>query len=411
MIGVLFIESGKSGGGSAESLYQHLRVIDRSVYRPVVVFVNRNRFIDVVEGLGIRVYVVTDWLYSQHAPPYQRKLAQLLKTKAMKLSRFLSFSHLRAMRWVHRSVTNQLARIVEEEGVDLIHLNVQVNRDLFGLFVSERTGVPCVSHLRSTDAVSGHEFTPHLARYANRVVTGYVANSSMTRDCWVSRGADRGKMQLVHNGIGTDPISPRNIRAAWSVADDVDYLVGCVTPLRNRLKVDEFLVRGFARFLTRHHSGAALVIVGDGPMAEVLLREVRVLEIDDRVILTGFQDTAKEIIAGLDASLVVSYYDSFGRVVLETMQAGTPLVATDVGSIRDIVKDEWNGLLIPYGDEDAFADALQKLRVDSRLRSRLIENGQKTVIEQFSIGSYASRLDRIYLDALGAKLPSSVKTI
>ena len=180
----------------------------------------------------------------------------------------------------------------------------------------------------------------------------------------------------------------------------------CVAPLRNRLKVDETLVRGFARFLERH-SDAALLVVGDGPLREVLEQEAVALGINGHVIFTGFQEQAKEIIAGLDVSLVINYHDSFSRVALETMQARTPLVATDVGGIREIVNPGENGLLIDYGDEEAFADAMERLLVDKVFCANLVENGSRTIRERFSIERYASEIERVYLSLVGEEVALS----
>ena len=67
MYNILFLESGTSGGGSFESLYQHLRVIDRERWCPVAVYLNETRFVDSVRKLGIAVYVLTDWMYSTYS--------------------------------------------------------------------------------------------------------------------------------------------------------------------------------------------------------------------------------------------------------------------------------------------------------------------------------------------------------
>ena len=71
-------------------------------------------------------------------------------------------------------------------------------------------------------------------------------------------------------------------------------------------------------------------------------------------------------------------------------------MATDVGGIREIVRDKENGILVPYGDEDAFAAAVRRLLADAQLRQRLVEEGRRTVRDEFSIEHYATRIERIY---------------
>ena len=402
MINVLFVESGgggNGGGGSFESLYLHLQVMDRNRLRPIVVYLNHNRYASLVEELGIKVHVLTDLIHSSHAPRFARKVATKLRGGSLRLNRLVPTSSLRMSRLVHWPLVHGLSRVVRDENIDIIHLNVHIYRDLFGLFVSEKTGVPCISHLRSINPHGRHQFNSSMAWYANSVVSAYVANSAWTGSSWEERGIDAAKTRLVHNGIPTVDVRPLDVRKRWFSGKNASFVVGCVAPLRGRGKVDEFLIRGFASFL-RRCSDAVLLVVGDGPMREVLAREAVTQGIGDRVVFAGFQARAKEILAGLDVSVIVPNYDSFSRVALETMQAGTPLLASDLGAIREIVEHEQNGLLVRYGDEKAFADVLERLLVDKELRTKLAENGYRTIKERFSIEQYASKIEDIYKSML-----------
>ena len=391
---ILFVESGESGGGSFESLYQHLRAIDRERLRPVVVFLNHGRYVDLVRALGVQVHVLTDPVYSKHASRVARRSTYWLRRAAIRIAQRVPSIYLIALGWIHRSVVSELARLVREHDVDIVHLNVHVYRDIFGLFAADKAKVRCVCHLRSADPRTRGEFNAHMARYANRVAAAYVANSAMTRAYWLEHGLDPNKMWLVRNGIHSSQIDALDVRKEWGL-DEAAPVLGCVAPLRNRLKVDESLIRGFASLL-RISPQAILLIVGEGPMRPMLAREADALGLRDSVKFVGFQDRAKQIIAGVDVSLVISEFDSFSRVVLETMLVGTPLVATDVGGIREIVRHMENGVLIPYGDPDAFAKSVSMLLEDPEIRARVAEGGRRTATEEFSIGRYAMQIDRIY---------------
>lgn len=149
MINVLFVESGGSGGGSFESLYQHMHVVARDRIRPVVVYLNDNRFVSRVRDLDIPVYVLKDRLYSAHAPRLKRWLAIKLREAAMRLERYLPGAYLQAVWWLHRPFVTPRPKSSRNEQIDIVHLNDDVARDLFGLFAAEKTGIPCVSHMRS----------------------------------------------------------------------------------------------------------------------------------------------------------------------------------------------------------------------------------------------------------------------
>ena len=240
-----------------------------------------------------------------------------------------------------------------------------------------------------------------MATLANRHVAAFVANSGKTADFWFEHGIDRDKTSIVHNGVSVEVFDTVDVRKTWNIENPTSPVIGCVAPLRNRLKVDENLVRGFARLL-ENQPNAVLLIVGDGPMRTVLEQEVDVLGIARSVVFTGFQKNVMGILAGLNIVVEASVLDAFSRVAIETMQAGTPLVANDVGGIRELVRDGENGLLVKYGDSDSFATTILRLLGDEGLQARLVENGRKTIEDRFTVERYASSIEEIYTGLVNA---------
>jgi glycosyltransferase involved in cell wall biosynthesis len=121
---------------------------------------------------------------------------------------------------------------------------------------------------------------------------------------------------------------------------------------------------------------AHLTIVGDGPERGALERSVNTLGIGDRVRITGFapNDQLPEVYRGFDIVAVPSletstWIEQFGRVALEAMACGVPVVASDSGSLPEVVGDA--GILVPPGDADALVKALESLdRADAELLGR-----------------------------------------
>ncbi len=394
MRSILFVESGTSGGGSFESLYQHLRVINRDRFRPVVVYLNENRFIEPTQQMDIPVYVFTDWVYSEHAP---RAVRRLLRSIAWRVDKHLPTCYLEFVRLAQRHLICALERIVRKEKIDLIHLNDQINRDLFGLFVARRAGVACVSHLRS---MRGDCFGRLRADYANRYVSAYMANSRATKSYWEGRGIDPEKIHVIYNAVPQAKIEPLDIRRIWKIDKRIRWLVGCVGNF-NPVKGHDFLLKAFSLFV-QSHPDAALLLVGDGPLRQALVQHALALGLQDMVFFVGHDPRAREIIAGLDLLVIPSQNEAFGRVLLEAMQARTPVIATRVGGIPEIIRHEDNGLLVSYGDEEELSRALKRLVSDGELRSRLIENGHCVVKERFSVEHYASEIAGIYEQVLGS---------
>jgi glycosyltransferase involved in cell wall biosynthesis len=400
---VLFVESGETGGGSFESLYQHLRIIDRSRFRPVVVCLNDLPSVIHIRDLGIPVHVLTDPLFSRHASIKRKWLLRKLRRGVIRINRIAPWLLPRVLQFIHRPTIAALRNLARAEHATLIHLNINPFRDFFGVIAAQQAGIPCVSHLRSADPIAKGQFNSLMVRYTNAVVQAYIANSEMTRDYWLEVGLSSDKMNVVLNGIEGTTIERADVRQRWGLQPDA-VVVGVVTPLRSSLKIDEFTIKAFAKYLT-HNPQAVLLIVGDGPMREILTQEAARLGISEKVIFAGFQSDAKQILAGMDASLILNNHNPFSRVAIESLQVGTPLVATDIGGIREILEDRVNGMLVPYGDTGAFVKALERIVSDQLFRDELVKNGQRTVRERLSVESYAAQVSAISLEVMSHKQP------
>ena len=104
-----------------------------------------------------------------------------------------------------------------------------------------------------------------------------------------------------------------------------------------------------------------LVIVGSGPLSENLKLMAHRLGIKDRVVFCGYRNDIPEIMTEIDVLVLGSDYEGFGLVLLEAMSAGTPILATRVSAIPEIVVDGETGLLVPPREPLAMANGIKKL--------------------------------------------------
>ncbi len=343
--------------------------------------------------MGITVYLLTDWLYSQIVPSLIRRILHKILSLAEKYapSLYLFFARI-----FHRPLVKSLMNIVREKNIDIVHLNDQIYRDLFGLFLVEKTGIACVSSLRS---IQSGGFDSYHAEYANRVVNLFYANTNYTRDHWLKRGINKEQTRVVYNATEIEkPIAPLDLYSAFGIDKKVNFTIGTAGRLVD-WKSQDLLIKAFA-LLTKSRKDAILLIVGDGPMRKDLEDLVVSLDIERGVVFTGFSTKAREIITALDIFVLPSLNEPFGIVVVEAMCMGTPVVATNSGGVPEIVKHEHNGLLVEYGDEEGLAEAIERLIVDEKLRKRIVENGYRTVEEKFTIERYAREVEKIYEEAL-----------
>ncbi|MEO0241305.1 MAG: glycosyltransferase family 4 protein, partial [candidate division WOR-3 bacterium] len=90
--------------------------------------------------------------------------------------------------------------------------------------------------------------------------------------------------------------------------------------------------------------------------------------------------------------------ETLGVVLIEAMEYGVPVVATNVGGIPDIVIDGYNGLLVSEKNSDALADAIIKLIEDNKLREKFVKNAKKYIKEKFGWDNIIKKLIKIYID-------------
>jgi len=159
------------------------------------------------------------------------------------------------------------------------------------------------------------------------------------------------------------------------------------------------LTEAFAS-LRRTDPAAELVVVGeDGGMRASMEARARALGVSDRLHLLGHVDDDSLLSAAYrEARLTVlpSEYEAFGLVLLESLAAGTPVVASRVGGIPEFVEEGKAGLLVPPKSPGALAEAIGRLWSDRDLARQMGAYGRDHVVPRYTWDSLVERLDAIY---------------
>jgi glycogen(starch) synthase len=126
------------------------------------------------------------------------------------------------------------------------------------------------------------------------------------------------------------------------------------------------------------NSSARVLLVGDGPERPALEREAERIGVGDRVRFLGFfaHERLPAAMAHADLLVLPSVYEELGTVLLEAMWTSLPIVASRTGGIPDVIEDGVNGLLVPPGDPEALARAIDRVLADRALAYRLSEGAQ-----------------------------------
>ncbi|MCO5325478.1 MAG: glycosyltransferase [Solirubrobacterales bacterium] len=272
--------------------------------------------------------------------------------------------------------------------------------------------------LMRTRAVVAHE---HMWAYENggarplvdrfvigRLVDAFVAVSGEgMRQMLEIEKVPEGKVVLVPNGVPPRPGgSGARARAAFEIEEGIPLVVS-VGHLRPE-KAFEVLVEA-ASLLPERHRGTRFLIAGEGG-ERAKLEDLRGrLDVSESVLIPGARSDVADILAAADVAVCCSDFEGGPLSVMEYMEAGLPVVATEVGGLPELVREDETGLLVPPRDPAALAAGLTRLLDDPSLRRRLGEEGRRLQAELYGIDAWIRRLEALYSSLLGDGDPGSAE--
>lgn len=271
------------------------------------------------------------------------------------------------------------------KSMDVIHANSQK-----AFVVAAAAGLlarrPVVWHLR--DILSTAHFSSSNIRasvmLANARAAAVIANSAATAAAFVDAGGKPGKVHVVHNGIDAarfDAVSDGDV-AAMRVAlgsnganesngaDGADaasrafVLAACarLAPWKGQ----HVLIAALASLPGVHAWIIGAALFGEDAYAASLRAQAEQLGVADRVRFLGEREDVPTLLRAADAVVHTAVdAEPFGRVVVEGMLARRPVIASDAGGVREILRDGVTGVLVPPGDPLALAEAVERVRAFS----------------------------------------------
>lgn len=199
-------------------------------------------------------------------------------------------------------------------------------------------------------------------------------------------------IQVIHNFFepGTPTRSRQEVRRELGIGDEVMILHS--SNLRPAKRID-LLLETIARI--RPRESFKLVILAGGSFTP-FVDDVHRLELEDRIVVRENILEIEDYLQAADLGLITSENESFCLSILEAMFFGCPSVATNVGGIPEVVQDGVTGSLVPFGDADQLARAVEKLIQNVTLREELVRNAKSQAKEKFSADVIIPRYEKLY---------------
>lgn len=294
----------------------------------------------------------------------------------------------------------RLATALRAQAPDVLYSN-GIKTHVLSAIVAPWLRVPLVWHVR--DFCRG----PILARLADRVPSGIIANSHAVAADLTRRMRHPEKVSVVHNAVDLTIFSPDGPCSAVALQRPAIFRVGLPAVLA-RWK-GHLLLLDVVQQICARVPGTIFFIIGGAIYDTVrehgyeqeLRREIVRRGLEESVIVTGFQNDMVPWYRAMDVVVHTSTKpEPFGRTVLEAMACGRPVVAADAGGIPEFVTHGENGLLYPMGDKGALAARVMALLADSTLRCRLGAAARQQVERSFSAKRHASQIAAVLRTAV-----------
>ena len=301
----------------------------------------------------------------------------------------------------------RLGRLLRQRNVDLLHSHSPYPA-VFGRLASPFAGVGALVHTEH-NMPRAHRRT---TRVANRL-TYPLSNATIAVSREVSDAVSDVRflrppaLQVIYGGVDeaalelVDDAATARARSRFGIPEG-HRVIGNVAHLRAQ-KGHAFFVQA-ARFILDDEPETTFVLIGrekEPGYVKTLEAQAGELGISERIIFTGFQAEPYPIVANFDLFMMSSLYEGLPVAMMEAMALGKPVVAPDVGGIKEAVQDGVNGLLVNAAEPRALADKALILLRDHALRERMSEKARARIHQKFSIRSMVSETESVYRTLLG----------
>ena len=240
-----------------------------------------------------------------------------------------------------------------------------------------------------------------------------LVNADAIRRSLIDDGYSAQHIHVIRNGVSPSAFVQRSsghrIREELGVAPDAP-IVAMLSRLNGLKGVDDFL-HAAAKVAARVPD-ARFLVIGDGviPQGSAIVRNTSYcdalkesaarLGLADRLLFTGFRMDVPQLLSECAVSVLPSLSEGLSNTLLESMAAGVPVVATNVGGNPEVVQEGRTGFLVSTQNPEALADRICRVLEDRALATRMGDAGRCRVSEHFSMERMLRDTERLYQDLL-----------
>ena len=299
----------------------------------------------------------------------------------------------------------RLARDIVRRRIEIVHA-YSFYGNVFAIPPARLAAAPVViASIRDR----GPYLTPmqtRVQRQICRIATRVLVNANSVKDWLLEQGFDPARIVVIPNGVDLarfdEPIDRDAIRRELGLAPGTPIVM--VVSRLNQLKgLEDFLES--AALLAPAFPALRFLVVGEAKLGDVQYLKVLTglasdLGIRDKVFFLGLRSDVPALLASTTVSVMPSLNEALSNVLLESMAAGAPTVATRVGGTPEAMVDGVNGRLVPPGQPAAMAKAIAHLLNDPEAAAALGRAARRSVEDRFSVGRMVQSTEQLYMSLL-----------
>jgi glycosyltransferase involved in cell wall biosynthesis len=297
----------------------------------------------------------------------------------------------------------KLIRIIKLEKPDIVHTHTS-KAGILGRLAAKICQVPTIIH-----TPHGHVFFGHFGPILSKIFLWFEKLFAYTTDRVVALtdGESRDYINLnvypcdkiikIHSGVDiekfkqiSNSLDAKRRSLGLRQNGFIVGFIGWLLPIKGPM----YLLNAMKQ-IWQERNDVSLVFIGKGDLDAELRTEALKIDANGRVNFLGWRNDIEQILPLFDILVLPSLNEGMGRVLVEAMAAGKPIVASNVGGIPDLVQHDRNGLLVPPGDVKALAHSIRKLIKNPKRIKAMGQRGRE-LCGQFSIESMVDKIDSLY---------------
>ncbi|MCS7152161.1 MAG: glycosyltransferase family 4 protein [Endomicrobia bacterium] len=288
----------------------------------------------------------------------------------------------------------RLYKIIQQYKINVVHINQgKLLWPLAILKILLKDKIKIVFHRRTTIPLK------KMSYWTLKYMDAIFADSTAVKLTLLKAGVSEEKISVIYPGIDLNrfkiDMTTEEMKKKYGLENN--FVVGCIAAMNPpEGKGQKYLISAIA-IISSIFSDIRLLLVGDGKLRKKLENFVEKLRVGNYVIFTGFQEKVEEYISAMDILCLPSVgEESFGVVLIEAQAMGKPVIASNVGGIKEALIDGETGYIIEPRNVVQLVEIILKLLYDRNLYKKMSLKCYEWVRENFDIIKVVEKIEQIY---------------